>query len=203
MNLAGWLQALAAAPLLTFLGAAVMAGAGMLFGRVLPWVTQDRKVNNDIALDKLKQLEDSLDRDTRRAASLIRGFEDEPEPPSGDALARLGVKDQLLAKYQQVRYQTAQDLPMILEDLRQARESIVAARKRLYGGPKKSNMEATFSRIEESAARSDARLNEVVERLAGQSRVYWGKIPPKDQLRKGDMFVMIDDEQVAEFNKDR
>lgn len=101
----------------------------------------------------------------------MRGFEDEPAPPSDEALEGIDPNDVSLVRYQRTRYKTAQELPVILAELAATREELISTRKRVLGNPK-SKVKPTLDRLQVHAADIDRRLNEVLERLAAQPRVF-------------------------------
>jgi uncharacterized protein YukE len=180
-------------PLVTLVLGLVAGAVGMYFGKVLPALTERKKADHQISIDRLDILEKAADRAAERLSQLLKLFEDEPSVPVSISAREYDQATQAILTYQRARVDAARKLPRLVEEIASIQGQILRLRQRLFAD-KKTESERNLSKLQELLDQISDDVSQVAERLANTPRVWVREpgdsaLPPEHLLREGDIFL--------------
>lgn len=183
-------------PLATLIIGSIAGALGMYFGKVLPALTERRKADHQISIDRLNMLEKAADRAAERLSQLLKLFQDEPSVPESASARNHDQATEGILAYQRARVDAARKLPRLVEEIASTQGQVVRLRQRLFAD-EKTDSERSLSDVQQSLDQIGDAVSQVTERLANTPRVWVQEpgdsaLPPEHLGRNGDIFLSLD-----------
>ena len=175
-------------PVTTFVVGVVIGGLAMLFGKILPWWTANKKANNDIAVANLDQLEKSANAAKERLERL-QGLVRSENPADIEAPEHMAA----VAAYQRTSYEITSELPSAISHAADLSSRIVAVRRELHATPKTDHSDA-LKRLQDAADRNELDITSLLEKLANRPIIHVGPMPPPNPRDDDIWFQELDSE---------